>query len=303
MKRRIGTTKPRLRRGRRGELQNPKALSRRSSQSRKAQGPLIGVGVERQARRIVLFRGSKTRSFCRFSGKSGSKAQSDANLTRTRAVQQRNSRCCALPAPPLAPCACRSFQAALDQHELLAPNIKYIFVQYSDLMTGEKMSLICTTITKTIQETIFEPIEQLVSKQETQCKKLPKWNPLRWLCVLVTIIVKVIVTITKTITVVTTETVCNLITYVIGWILLIFAVIVDALCQTCNMTAWVKKWFLTPGRVIDVKKTESASRPGYYDYSFICRCNGQNHKMAITAQNDDEAEKLIRDACLDRCGS
>jgi hypothetical protein len=54
------------------------------------------------------------------------------------------------------------------------------------------MAMVCTSITEWIEDEISKPIEQWEEEQWKKCKKRPWWHPLRWLCWLVTRLVKVI---------------------------------------------------------------------------------------------------------------
>src|SRR5262245_677476 len=51
----------------------------------------------------------------------------------------------------------------------------------------------CEQVRRWIEEQISQPVEQWTAQQERRCRDLPWWNPARWFCELVTILVKTIV--------------------------------------------------------------------------------------------------------------
>lgn len=73
------------------------------------------------------------------------------------------------------------------------------------------MALECVKIQEWIEEEISRPLEQWVKTTEEKCKKRPWWHPLRWLCWLVTLIVKVVTWITDKVLRLVVRTVCTLV--------------------------------------------------------------------------------------------
>ncbi|MBK9632866.1 MAG: hypothetical protein IPO62_17730 [Saprospiraceae bacterium] len=161
------------------------------------------------------------------------------------------------------------------------------------------MSLICTTVTTWVTQTVLDPVETWVSSQLQQCKNRP-W-PLNWLCWFVTILVKVIIWVTRYITVPILQTTCTVVTWIIGSIMLPFAAAIDALCLSCNALNWVNLWWITPTVITFVSKHESPNRPGYFDYTFTCNCKKGKKDIFVTALNDDEAKDLAIEECKKLC--
>lgn len=162
------------------------------------------------------------------------------------------------------------------------------------------MALICTKVTTTVTQTVITPVEKWVSQQQKQCKKR-KW-PLNWLCWFVTVLIKVIVWITHYIVVATVHFSCIVVTGIIGLIILPFGAAIDAVCPICNAYHWINEWFITPTVITFVKKEDSVSKPGSFDYSFICNCKNKGKvPFIITAENDDEAAKLAKEKCESLC--
>ncbi|MFZ6719576.1 hypothetical protein [Undibacterium sp. Ji49W] len=162
------------------------------------------------------------------------------------------------------------------------------------------MSQICHVVTTWITTNVTEPVENWVSQQQKQCKKWP-W-PLNWICQMVMVLVKVIVWITKAVTTVVTTIVCTVITLVIGIILWIFSTLIDAFCQKCNATAWVKYWFLTLGKIKYISQAPSRTVPGSVDYVFDCGCKRDGGpRITVTATTDDDAAVKAKEACNKLC--
>jgi hypothetical protein len=77
----------------------------------------------------------------------------------------------------------------------------------------------CQEVRQLIEEKISKPIDQWESRQEKRCKKLPWWNPLRWFCELVMIVVKVIVWVVVTVVKWVITVVCQVVIFVVGIII------------------------------------------------------------------------------------
>jgi hypothetical protein len=164
------------------------------------------------------------------------------------------------------------------------------------------MSLICTNVTTWITQQVLVPANTWVSQQQQQCAQFPWWDPRGWFCWFVTVLVLVVVWVTQNIVVPTITVVCTFITFVIGWIILVFATVIDAICQTCTAVAWTNHWFLTHGKITFVSSVPSATRPGYSDYTFTCSCpNGSSSNIVVTALNDDAAASQAKLSCAKAC--
>jgi hypothetical protein len=75
---------------------------------------------------------------------------------------------------------------------------------------------VCTTTTEWIRENISKPIEEWEERTKEKCKKRSWWNPLKWLCYLVTYLVKVIRWVVISVVRAVVSTVCRLIVAVLG---------------------------------------------------------------------------------------
>ncbi|NOT08799.1 MAG: hypothetical protein HOP28_11400 [Gemmatimonadales bacterium] len=91
---------------------------------------------------------------------------------------------------------------------------KSVLVPVTEFLTRAQES--CEEVRQWIEEEISKPVDQWVSKQEERCKKQPWWSPLRWLCHLVTIVVKVVVWVVVTVGKWVVTIVCQVVTTVIG---------------------------------------------------------------------------------------
>ena len=80
------------------------------------------------------------------------------------------------------------------------------------------MAIECVETQEWIEEEISKPIEEWVEKTEEKCKKRPWWHPLRWLCWLVTTLVKVIRWIVVKVGKWVVRTVCKIVAAVLGFI-------------------------------------------------------------------------------------
>jgi hypothetical protein len=76
----------------------------------------------------------------------------------------------------------------------------------------------CEEVGQWIEEKVSKPVEQWISQQEENCKKQPWWSPLRWLCEIVTVVVKVVVWVVVTVVKWVMVLVCQIVTMVIGTI-------------------------------------------------------------------------------------
>ena len=163
------------------------------------------------------------------------------------------------------------------------------------------MALICTTATTWIIREILNPVDQWVQQQEQRCKRKKWWNPASWFCWLITITVKVVTWITRNILVPIINVICNIITGIIGGLMLPFAAAIDAACSTCNTSNWVKRWWITRTKITFINKIDSPTRPGFSDYNFTCNCNNNRTPITVTADSDSLAQSLAIENCNTIC--
>lgn len=74
----------------------------------------------------------------------------------------------------------------------------------------------CEEVGQWIDEQVSQPVERWISEQEERCRELPWWNPLRWFCEIVTIVVKVVEWVVVTVTKWVVTLVCQIITTIVG---------------------------------------------------------------------------------------
>jgi len=74
----------------------------------------------------------------------------------------------------------------------------------------------CEEVGHWVDEQVSQPVERWISQQEERCRELPWWNPLRWFCEIVTIVVKVVVWVVVTVTKWVVTLVCQIVTTVVG---------------------------------------------------------------------------------------
>ncbi len=80
------------------------------------------------------------------------------------------------------------------------------------------MAIECVETQEWIEEKISKPVEEWVKKTEEKCKKRPWWHPLRWLCWLVTTLVKVVHWVVVKVGKWVVRTVCKIVASVLGFI-------------------------------------------------------------------------------------
>ncbi len=73
----------------------------------------------------------------------------------------------------------------------------------------------CDQVQRWIEEEIIQPVEQWISTQEQTCRARPWWDPQRWLCEMVMIVIKVIVWSVVTVGKWAVVTVCRTITMIV----------------------------------------------------------------------------------------
>jgi|SRR6202035_836841 len=164
------------------------------------------------------------------------------------------------------------------------------------------MSLICTTVATWITHQVLVPVNTWASQQQKKCNQYPWWDPRGWFCWFVTVLIQVVVWVTQNVSIPTFKFVCNFVTFVVGWFVMIFATIIDAVCSSCNAVFWTNHWFLTQGTITFVSSAPSPTKPGYSDYTFTCHCpNGSSSNIVVTALNDDDAASQAQLACAKVC--
>lgn len=162
------------------------------------------------------------------------------------------------------------------------------------------MALICITVTTWIEEEILEPVDTWVTQVQQQCQKLPWWDPRKWLCWLVTTVIKVVIWVSRVILVPVLTVICNFVAFVVGWVLMLAATVIVAFNPQSNAIQWVNYWFLTRGRITFVSSSPSA-KTGEFDYVFTCHCKDGDHTITVTAATDDHAADQARVACIKTC--
>jgi hypothetical protein len=70
----------------------------------------------------------------------------------------------------------------------------------------------CEQVQRWYEEQVTQPVERWEAQLERSCQALPWWNPARWFCALVTVIVKVVVWVVVTVVKWTIVTVCQTVT-------------------------------------------------------------------------------------------
>ena len=78
------------------------------------------------------------------------------------------------------------------------------------------MATVCETVTEWVETTVSKPIEEWEERQEKECKKRKWYDPRRWVCWLVTHLVKVIRWVLVTVTTAVVKLVCRLVSGAIG---------------------------------------------------------------------------------------
>lgn len=159
------------------------------------------------------------------------------------------------------------------------------------------MALICTTSKTWVQKRILDRIDNWVRQRKKACKRKKWWQ--RFFCWFFTILVQVISWVVRYILVPVLNTICVLVTWIIGALLLPFAVAIDAITGTTNAADCVRKWFITPTKITFVSKEEDPKNPKQFRYTFTCNCNGST--IVVLASSDTEAQSLAIRACKDRC--
>lgn len=97
------------------------------------------------------------------------------------------------------------------------------------------MAIECVETQEWIEEEVSKPVEQWVEKTEQKCKKRPWWHPLKWLCWLVTSIVKVVVWVVVKVGKWVVRTVCKVVGTIVDFI-------VNAAQGLWNMVAGIFTW-------------------------------------------------------------
>lgn len=100
--------------------------------------------------------------------------------------------------------ACQDVRKAINQ-SFLVP-IEQFFTELREK---------CDQVQRWIEEQISQPVEQWTAQQERRCRDLPWWNPARWFCELVTILVKIVVWVTVTVGKWTVVTICQTLTVIV----------------------------------------------------------------------------------------
>ncbi len=92
----------------------------------------------------------------------------------------------------------------------------------------------CEEVRRWVEEKISRPVDEWVSRQERSCRELPWWNPLRWFCEIVTILVKIVVWVVVTVGKWVVTLVCQIVTIVVGIIV----------TMVLRLIAWLVSFFV-----------------------------------------------------------
>jgi len=122
------------------------------------------------------------------------------------------------------------------------------------------MALVCSKITYYLKTKVLKPVTQFVTKVEKACKKLPWWNPAKYLCVFVTTVIKVVVWVLREILVPIIGVICNVVT--------------------------------ASRPSVRLHRIAGSSTPGKNDYIHAYYCpDGSTKYKTITASDEGEAEE------------
>lgn len=168
------------------------------------------------------------------------------------------------------------------------------------------MAYICNEVKSFMTQEICEPVEKWVENQKQECKKKKWWNPLTWICWLVTIIVKVIVWVTRYIIVEVINLVCEIVMQTIYIITFPFVWIIDFLFNFNKLPPTLldkwKEWLLCTK--VEALNREFNPNTGIFDYKFKCNCEctGANKPIVgVSSNNDKEATELAVIKCSKLC--
>jgi hypothetical protein len=85
---------------------------------------------------------------------------------------------------------------------------------------------VCKEVKEKIEEEVERPVEEWLNQQEKRCSEQPWWNPLRWICAIVTIVVKVVTWVVTTVVKWVVTIVCQVVTIVVATVIGFFIAIV-----------------------------------------------------------------------------
>lgn len=94
-------------------------------------------------------------------------------------------------------------------------------VQVPAESTATLVTQSCTEYKQRIEKDVRQPIEQWVSRQERECKKRPWYDPRRWLCTIVNVLVKVVTWVVVVVVEWVPYLICKVVTNVIKIIVMI----------------------------------------------------------------------------------
>lgn len=159
------------------------------------------------------------------------------------------------------------------------------------------MSRICFTVTEWVVTKVLEPVDQWVAQQQQHCKQLPWWNPLKWFCWFVTVMVRVVVWVLREILVPIVRVICIIFMMGVGFIPLVIGAAFSP-----SLYAWVLDWLWPKPLVTGISK-KPASVPGEVVYEFRCHCkDGRTTVLSITIpENDALAQTMAADQCRSYC--
>lgn len=77
------------------------------------------------------------------------------------------------------------------------------------------MPIQCTEVQEWVEEEVLKPVEEWVEQAEEKCKKRPWWDPLGWICWLVTTLIKVVTWVVEKVGKWVIRTVCKFVSTVV----------------------------------------------------------------------------------------
>jgi len=164
------------------------------------------------------------------------------------------------------------------------------------------MSRICFTVTDWVVQEVLEPVEEFAREQQRRCRELAWWNPVRWFCWFVTVLVRIIVWVVREIVVPIFRFVCTVITNILELALRPFLVAFDAIAGT-NTAGWTREWFGFNGNRCELQERTDFNADGTATFSFNCRCDREADPQLVTVDADSErdAAMLAREQIQNVC--
>lgn len=87
------------------------------------------------------------------------------------------------------------------------------------------MATICRNIEETVETKVWEPVDDWVKQTEEKCEELDWWNPVRWFCWVVTLVVKVVRWALRIVVSIVLRTVCEVINFLANAVAAVFNIL------------------------------------------------------------------------------